>query len=109
MSIPRICALLGIFALSACHGKPAGQNAINGAIQSEETVEDADARAERLAEQAALLNAEAGETRGANRQALRNEARADMSEALNVERQGEQDSENIAVADERAIRDKSRR
>lgn len=107
----RICYMLaGILALSACKDQPtANQISVNGTLESDEAVEEANTRATHLAERAAQLNAEAAQASGARRQALRNEAEIDLSDAVSVQRRGETDAVNIATATEDKIKDLDRR
>lgn len=91
--------------LSACSQPTAEQIAANGLTASDETVEDADARSDRLIEEASLLNAEAAKAKGARRQGFQNEARDDMAAAASVERQGETDADNITAATDNRIND----
>ncbi len=111
MSSSRDCRILaGLLMLSACNGQhTADQIAVNGVVASDETVEDADTRADRLAEKASLLNAEAAQVTGARRQALENEADADLTVAVGVERQGQADADNITAASENEIGESRRR
>jgi hypothetical protein len=116
MSLSRLfCLLIGTLILSACHKpKPhkhhkADRHAVSSAGKSNQAINDADARAARLAEEASRLDAEAGKATGARRQALEKEARDDLSDAAAVARQGRADAETIAAKAEKKIQDSSRR
>jgi hypothetical protein len=102
--------LVGALMLSACNAQQtANQSSANSAVAADLAIEDADTRAARLAEQSLLLNEQAARATGARRQALQNEASADLSDAVSVERQGEDDAGNIADAADSKIQVSDRR
>ena len=104
MSSRSCTVLVATLLLAACNGQQtADQISADSAITAQQATQDADIRAQRLAEESLRLDAQAAHATGARRQALQHEAGADLTDAAGVEQQGEDDAGTIDDAAEKKI------
>lgn len=105
MKRTRTIVLAGLALLASCGpDKTPESAAMNGVKDADEIQSDADARAERLAEQAQILNTEARMAIGAHRKQLAGEAAQDEKDAIAIVRDADNRMSAVDDATESQVR-----